>query len=262
MDGWNAESCRCSLAFQRIGHYWRIWHYHPKKILQEIKKVRVFACASHIGNPDILISWLSPTNGFGGDTILWVGKLPSGFQNIVIVVLSRQHFLDEVSPCGWILNFGEIQIYSGNYTLPGMSLLQAQHLSSDLIQTKIWRQAKRTSSILLGRFSANVAKSSRRPHEDDAKIEPSDEIEASSMRPSPWNCFQARAWKRRSDLYDHRKSGNWRLMVFTYFTDCQSNGGQRDKIAFISKTKQAVTISFFKQSWKKSLLHKGSLKWE
>ena len=57
-----------------------------------------------------------PTNDLDVDTIRWLEEFLAIFENTVLVVSHDRHFLDNVCTHVCDIDFGKIQIFSGNYT--------------------------------------------------------------------------------------------------------------------------------------------------
>ena len=79
------------------------------------EKVRVLLAQALFGNPEILLLD-EPTNDLDVETITWLEDFLANFQNTVIVVSHDRHFLDAVCTHMADIDFGKIQLYTGNYT--------------------------------------------------------------------------------------------------------------------------------------------------
>ena len=113
MDGWNAESSAANLlsgiGIKEADHY---------KLVSELdgnQKVRVLLAQALFGDPDVLILD-EPTNDLDLHTIRWLEDFLLDFKNTVLVVSHDRHFLDTVSTHVADIDFGKIQLYTGNYT--------------------------------------------------------------------------------------------------------------------------------------------------
>jgi ATPase subunit of ABC transporter with duplicated ATPase domains len=253
MDGWNAESAAAALL-SGLGITEDL-HYQPLKNLAGNQKVRVLLAQALFGNPDILILD-EPTNDLDGDTILWLENFLLDFKNIVIVVSHDRHFLDEVSTHVVDIDFGKIKIYSGNYTFWYESSQLALKQRSD--SNKKSEDKRKELQAFIDRFSANVAKSkqatARKKMIEKLNI---DEIEP-SMRKYPGIVFKPE--REAGDQIFMTENLELKADGVTYFTDVNLMVDKGDKIAFISKTKQAVN-KFFQAIMEEIPVTKGSLKW-
>jgi ATPase subunit of ABC transporter with duplicated ATPase domains len=253
MDGWNAESAAAALL-SGLGITEDL-HYQPLKNLAGNQKVRVLLAQALFGNPDILILD-EPTNDLDGDTILWLENFLLDFKNIVIVVSHDRHFLDEVSTHVVDIDFGKIKIYSGNYTFWYESSQLALKQRSD--SNKKSEDKRKELQAFIDRFSANVAKSkqatARKKMIEKLNI---DEIEP-SMRKYPGILFKPE--REAGDQIFMTENLELKADGVTYFTDVNLMVDKGDKIAFISKTKQAVN-KFFQAIMEEIPVTKGSMKW-
>ncbi|MEY3717464.1 MAG: hypothetical protein RL285_1339, partial [Bacteroidota bacterium] len=113
MDGWNAESDAATLL-SSLG-ITEQYHEYLVKDLNGNQKVRVLLAQALFGNPDVLLMD-EPTNDLDVDTIRWLEEFLANFDNTVLVVSHDRHFLDNVCTHVCDIDFGKIQIFSGNYT--------------------------------------------------------------------------------------------------------------------------------------------------
>ncbi|WP_420318921.1 ABC-F family ATP-binding cassette domain-containing protein [Ekhidna sp.] len=154
MDGWNAESDAAALlsglGISESDHY---------KLLKELngsEKVRVLLAQALFGNPDILILD-EPTNDLDIQTISWLEDHLLEFNNTLIVVSHDRHFLDTVCTHIADIDFGQIKLYTGNYTFwyESSQLALSQRSSAN----KKAEEKKKELQEFIARFSANAAKS-------------------------------------------------------------------------------------------------------
>ncbi|MDG1278596.1 MAG: ATP-binding cassette domain-containing protein [Algoriphagus sp.] len=253
MDGWNAESDAAALL-SGLGISEDL-HYQPLKNLAGNQKVRVLLAQALFGNPDILILD-EPTNDLDAETIVWLENFLLDFKNIVIVVSHDRHFLDAVSTHIVDIDFGKIKIYSGNYTFWYESSQLALKQRSD--SNKKAEDKRKELQAFIDRFSANVAKSkqatARKKMIEKLNI---DEIEP-SMRKYPGIIFKPE--REAGDQIFMTENLELKADGVTYFTDVNLMVDKGDKIAFISKTKQAVN-KFFQTIMEEIPTQKGSMKW-
>ncbi|UZD23262.1 ATP-binding cassette domain-containing protein [Algoriphagus halophytocola] len=253
MDGWNAESDAAALL-SGLGITEDL-HYMPMKDLAGNQKVRVLLAQALFGNPDILILD-EPTNDLDAETIEWLENFLLDFKNLVIVVSHDRHFLDAVSTHIVDIDFGKIKIFSGNYTFWYESSQLALKQRSDA--NKKAEDKKKELQAFIDRFSANVAKSkqatARKKMIEKLNI---DEIEP-SMRKYPGIIFKPE--REAGDQIFMTEGLELKEDGVTYFTDVNLMVDKGDKIAFISKTKQAVN-KFFQTIMEEIPVQKGSMKW-
>ena len=253
MDGWNSESDAASLL-SGLGISEDL-HHLPMKQLAGNQKVRVLLAQALFGNPDILILD-EPTNDLDADTIEWLENFLLDFRNIVIVVSHDRHFLDTVSTHVVDIDFSKIKIYSGNYTFWYESSQLALKQRSD--SNKKAEDKRKELQNFIDRFSANVAKSkqatARKKMIEKLNI---DEIQPSS-RKYPGIVFKPE--REAGDQIFMTENLELKADGVTYFTDINLMVDKGDKIAFISKTKQAVN-KFFQTIMEEIPATTGSFKW-
>ncbi|MCF8243002.1 MAG: ATP-binding cassette domain-containing protein [Melioribacteraceae bacterium] len=154
MYGWEAES----EAAELLSGLGLNDEYHNKlmKDLSGNEKVKVLLAQALFGNPDILLLD-EPTNHLDIISIGWLEDFLSKFKNTVIVISHDRHFLNQVCTHIADIDFGQIQMYTGNYDfwLESSQLAAKQAKESN---KKI--EAKRAElQEFINRFSANASKS-------------------------------------------------------------------------------------------------------
>ena len=154
MDGWNAESDAAALL-SGLGIS-ESEHYKEVKALSGVEKVRVLLAQALFGNPDILILD-EPTNDLDIQTISWLEDHLLEFNNTLIVVSHDRHFLDTVCTHIADIDFGQIKLFTGNYTFWYESSQLA--LSQRSAANKKAEEKKKELQEFIARFSANAAKS-------------------------------------------------------------------------------------------------------
>ncbi|MCD6013652.1 MAG: transporter related protein [Flavipsychrobacter sp.] len=175
MDGWNAESDAAQLL-SNLG----IKEEHHYKLVKELdgnQKVRVLLAQALFGHPDILLLD-EPTNDLDLETIGWLEDFLAEYDKIVLVVSHDRHFLDTVCTHVADIDFGKINIYTGNYTF--------WYESSQLLLKQRSDQNKKAEDKIaelkefIARFSANKSKSKQATSRKKAL----DKIKLDEMRPS------------------------------------------------------------------------------
>lgn len=178
LEGWNAESDAAAML-SGLG----IVEADHNKLMKELnghQKVRVLLAQALFGNPDILILD-EPTNDLDIHTVSWLEDFLLDFKNTVIVVSHDRHFLDTVCTHIADIDFGAINLFTGNYAFwyQSSQLAASQRASSN----KKAEEKKKELQEFIARFSANASKSkqatSRRKLLDKINVE---EIKPSNRR--------------------------------------------------------------------------------
>lgn len=238
MNGWNADSeaaaLLSNLGIKEDLHYQLMADIDPKM------KVRVLLAQALFGNPDVLIMD-EPTNDLDYDTISWLEDFLGNYENTVLVVSHDRHFLDAVCTHIADIDFGKINLFSGNYTFwyESSQLAARQRVQ----QNKKAEEKAKELQEFIQRFSANVAKSkqatSRKKMLDKLKVE---DIKPSSRR------YPAIIFERE------REAGDQILQVeglkavsedgVVLFDKIDLNMVKTDKIALISRDARATTAFY------------------
>ena len=154
LNGWNADSEAAALisnlGIEESLHHQLMGDIDPKL------KVRVLLAQALFGNPDVLVMD-EPTNDLDYETIQWLEEFLATYENTVIVVSHDRHFLDAVCTHIVDIDFGKLNLFSGNYTFwYESSQLAARQRAQQ--NKKAEEKAKELQEFIM-RFSANVAKS-------------------------------------------------------------------------------------------------------
>lgn len=237
MGGWNAESDAASLlsglGIKEEQHY---------KLLKELtgkQKVKVLLAQALFGKPDNLLLD-EPTNDLDLDTVGWLENYLSEFDNTVLVVSHDRHFLDSICTQILDIDFGRIQMFSGNYSFWYESSQLA--LRQQLNQNKKAEEKKKELQEFIARFSANVAKSkqttSRKKMIEKLNIE---EIKPSTRR-YPGIIFTPGREPGNSILTVRglTKSVDGKVL----FRNLNFTVNKDDKIVFLSRDSRAMTSLF------------------
>ncbi len=237
LNGWNAESDAASLL-SGLGIREEL-HSQKMKDLNGSEKVRVLLAQAIFGNPDILLLD-EPTNHLDVESIMWLENYLADFANTVIVVSHDRHFLDSVCTHVADIDFGKIQLYTGNYSFWYESSQLALKQRGD--QNKKVEDKRKELQDFVARFSANASKSrqatSRKKLLEKLVI---DDIQPSSRKYPHINFKQEReAGDQLLTIEGLSKSENG--SVFFKNLDITVNKG--DKIAFISKDGLSITRLF------------------
>lgn len=238
MNGWNADSDAAALL-SNLGVA-EDQHYTLMNDVDSKIKVRVLLAQALFGNPDVLIMD-EPTNDLDYETISWLENFLANYDNTVIVVSHDRHFLDAVCTHIADIDFGKINLYSGNYTFwyESSQLALRQRAQQN---KKAEEKAKELQEFIM-RFSANVAKSkqatSRKKMLDKLKI---DDIKPSSRR------YPAIIFDREREAGDQILNID-KLAAFSddgdlLFDNININLAKGDKVAIISKDSRATTAFY------------------
>jgi ATPase subunit of ABC transporter with duplicated ATPase domains len=154
MNGWEAESEAAKLLSD-LGIKEQ-YHRMLMKELEASQKVRVLLAQALFGNPDILLLD-EPTNQLDVETSMWLEEFLIDFKNTVIVVSHDRHFLDKVCTHIADIDYGKIQLYTGNYTFWYESSQLALRQRGE--QNKKMEEKRKELQAFISRFSANASKS-------------------------------------------------------------------------------------------------------
>ncbi len=238
MNGWNAESDAAALL-SNLGIAESL-HYTQMSDLDPKMKVRVLLAQALFGNPDVLIMD-EPTNDLDYETISWLEDFLANYDNTVIVVSHDRHFLDSVCTHIADIDFGKINLFSGNYTFWYESSQLAARQRAQ--QNKKAEEKAKELQEFIQRFSANVAKSkqatSRKKMLEKLKV---DEIKPSSRR------YPAIIFDREREAGDQILQVE-KLKAFSedgdlLFQKIDLNLAKGDKVAILSKDSRASTAFY------------------
>lgn len=237
MNGWNAESEAASLL-SGLGIREEL-HHALLRDLEGKDKVKVLLAQALFGRPDNLLLD-EPTNDLDLDTVNWLEGYLSNFDNTVLVVSHDRHFLDSICTHIVDIDFGKIQLFSGNYSF----WYESSQLALRQMQTQNKKIEERRKELqeFIARFSANASKSkqttSRKKMLEKLNIE---EIRPST-RKYPGIIFTPGREPGNSilEVTNLGKSINgtvlFRNLSFTMMKD--------DKIVFLSRNTRAMTALF------------------
>lgn len=234
MDGWNSESDAANLL-SGLGVSEEL-HYAQMSDLSGNQKVRVLLAQALFGNPDLLIMD-EPTNDLDVETITWLEDFLANFENTVIVVSHDRHFLDAVCTHIADIDFGKINLHTGNYTFWYESSQLALRQRSQ--QNKKTEEKRKELQSFIERFSANASKSkqatSRKKLLEKLNV---DDIKPSS-RKYPAIIFEQE--REAGDQILHVEHIAYQTDGKFLFKDININLNRGDKVALISKNSVAVS---------------------
>ncbi|WP_036154831.1 ABC-F family ATP-binding cassette domain-containing protein [Maribacter forsetii] len=254
MNGWNADSNAAALL-SNLGINADL-HFTLMSELDSKLKVRVLLAQALFGNPDVLIMD-EPTNDLDYETISWLENFLADYENTVIVVSHDRHFLDTVCTDIGDIDFGKLNLYSGNYTFWYESSQLAARQRAQ--QNKKAEEKAKELQEFIARFSANVAKSkqatSRKKMLSKLKV---DDIKPSSRR------YPAIIFDREREAGDQILNVEG-LSASTdegdiLFDNVNINLAKGDKIAIISRDSRA-TSAFYDIINGNKKADKGTFQW-
>lgn len=237
MEGWNAES-DAAMLLSGLGIKEDI-HYASMADLSGKQKVRILLARALFGNPDNLLLD-EPTNDLDIDTVMWLENYLANTENTVLVVSHDRHFLDSVCTHTVDIDFGKINMFSGNYSFwyesSQLALRQQQQ------QNKKAEEKKKELEEFIRRFSANVAKSkqttSRKKMLEKLNVE---DIKPSSRR-YPGIIFSPEREPGNKMLEVNGLSASIEGEVL--FDNVSFNVEKDEKIIFLSRDPRAMTAFF------------------
>jgi len=253
MNGWNADS-EAGKLLSDLGISEDL-HQQQMKQLEGSQKVRVLLAQALFGNPDILILD-EPTNHLDVDTCTWLEEFLINFENTAIVVSHDRHFLDKVCTYVCDIDFGKIQMFSGNYSFWVEASQLALRQRSD--SNKKIEDKRKELQDFVARFSANASKArqatSRKKILEKLTL---DEIKPSS-RKYPFINFKPEREAGNDVLHVENltKSIDGQLM----FKNFSFNAHKGDKIAFVGPN-DLVKTTLFQILMGELKADSGSFKW-
>ena len=233
MGGYEAESDAGSLL-SSLG----IDHKKHNLLMKDLdmkEKVKVLLAQALFGNPDILLLD-EPTNNLDNMSVNWLENFLFNFPNTVIVVSHDRYFLNKVCTRICDVDYGQINLYVGNYNF--------WYESSQLIQKQMKEgNAKKEQRIkeleeFIARFSANASKSKQatsRKRELE-KITLDDIKPSSRVYPFIDFRFERQIGNDVLEVHSLTKEGLFKNVEFTL-----SKG---DKVAFVGPNTLAITAFF------------------
>ena len=254
MDGWNAESDAATML-SNLGIKEDL-HNRLLKELDGNQKVRVLLAQALFGNPDILLLD-EPTNDLDLETITWLENFLADYEKIVLVVSHDRHFLDTVCTHVADIDFGKINIYTGNYTF--------WYESSQLILKQRSDQNKKAEDKIaelkefIARFSANASKSKQATSRKKAL----DKIKLDDMRPSnrkyPAILFNNQVRDAGDQIVEVKKLGKT-VNGEVLFKDISFDLKRGQKIVVLSANSLATT-AFYQILSGEDKTFEGEFKW-
>ena len=154
LDGWdaetNAEKILMGLGIEKD------LHYSLMADLTGAEKVKVLLAQALFGSPEILLLD-EPTNHLDYASIKWLNEFIIGLDETIVIVVSHdRHFLNTICTHIVDVDFGKIQLYTGNYDFWYESSQLALQLMKD--QNKKAEEKIAQLKEFIARFSSNASK--------------------------------------------------------------------------------------------------------
>ncbi|MFH1504667.1 MAG: ATP-binding cassette domain-containing protein [Candidatus Omnitrophota bacterium] len=237
LDGWSIEA-EAGKLLSSLGVEDKL-HTQKMKQLDANMKVRVLLAQALVGNPDILLLD-EPTNHLDMETCMWLEEFLIEFNNIAIIVSHDRHFLDKVSTHIADIDFGKIELYTGNYSFWS----QSRELALRQKQDKNRKTEEKRKELLnfIARFSANAAKS----RQATSRKKTLEKLNLEEIKPS------SRKYPYIELIFD-KDAGNDLLNVKglsqtvagdRMFKDFSLNLSKGEKVAFLGPNDAAKTALF------------------
>jgi ATPase subunit of ABC transporter with duplicated ATPase domains len=253
INGWEAENEAASLL-SNLG-LTEDKHHVLMAELSGKDKVKVLLAQALFGNPDLLLLD-EPTNDLDVETVMWLEDFLADYKNTVLVVSHDRHFLDAVCTHVVDIDFGKIQLYTGNYSFWYESSQLAARQRAD--QNKKVEEKRKELQEFIMRFSANVAKSKQAT----SRKKLLEKLNVEDIRPSnrkyPGILFaqEREAGDQILTVQGLSKSFEGRAL----FKDIDFSLNKGDKVAILSKESIAIH-TFFKILAEEDQADKGEFKW-
>ena len=154
LDGWDAET-NAEKILMGLGIEKNL-HYSLMSDLTGAEKVKVLLAQALFGSPEILLLD-EPTNHLDYASIKWLNEFIIGLDETIVVVVSHdRHFLNTICTHIVDVDFGKIQLYTGNYDFWYESSQLALQLMKD--QNKKAEEKIAQLKEFIARFSSNASK--------------------------------------------------------------------------------------------------------
>lgn len=198
-------------------------------------KVKVLLAQAVFGDPDILILD-EPTNNLDYKTVKWLENFLLNFKNTVIIVSHNRHFLNTVCTHICDVDYGEINIYFGNYDFwyeTSQLLLKQQKDANKKAEARAAELKE-----FIARFAANKSKS----RQATSRRKELDKLTINDYKPS----------SRKYPFIDfkfEREIGNEVLQVDNLtkeglFENVSFRINKGEKVAFVSDDSQSISALF------------------
>jgi len=237
MNGYEAES-DAAVLLNGLGIS---TEFHNKKMkdIEGGEKVRVLLAQALFGNPDILLLD-EPTNNLDIESITWLENFLYNFKNTVIVVSHDRHFINKVCTHIADIDFGRIQIYTGNYDFWVMASQLVLKQKKD--ENKKKEDKVKELKAFIERFRSNASKAkqatSRKKELEKLSL---DDIPQTSRR-FPYVAFTPA--RECGKMILTIENLNKKIESETVIKDFNLTVNKGDKIVFLGQNNFAKTILF------------------
>lgn len=154
LDGWdaetNAEKILMGLGIEKD------LHYSLMADLTGAEKVKVLLAQALFGSPEILLLD-EPTNHLDYASIKWLNEFIIGLDETIVIVVSHdRHFLNTICTHIVDVDFGKIQLYTGNYDF----WYESSQLALQLMKDQNKKEEEKIAQLkeFIARFSSNASK--------------------------------------------------------------------------------------------------------
>ncbi len=237
LNGWEAES-----EAEKLLNGLNLEEKDYTKKMAELSggdKVKVLLAQSLFGDPDILILD-EPTNHLDFQAINWLENFLIDFDKTIIVVSHDRHFLNNVCTHIVDIDYGEANLFVGNYDFWRESSELAQKMKSD-VNAKKEEKIKELEDFI-ARFSANASKSKQATSRKKAL----DKITLDDIKPSsrkyPFIHLPIKRDIGREVI--SVENLNYAVDGETILNDISFAINGEDKVVFLSRNEQAITTLF------------------
>lgn len=253
LDGWdaetNAEKILMGLGIEKEFHY---------SLMNELSggdKIKVLLAQALFGNPEILLLD-EPTNHLDYASIKWLNEFIINLDETIVIVVSHdRHFLNTICTHIVDVDFGKIQLYTGNYDFWYESSQLALQLMKD--QNKKAEEKIAQLKEFIARFSSNASKAkqatSRKKQLEKLNIE---EIQP-SRRKYPYVAFKPEREIGNEVLELHNITKE--IDGVRVLNDVSFRLDSEDKVVFMGD--DIATTALFDILSGKDTNFKGSFKW-
>jgi ATPase subunit of ABC transporter with duplicated ATPase domains len=233
LGGWEADS-EAKTLLAGIGISESLFDTLMKNIDPK-QKVKVLLAQALFLNPDILILD-EPTNNLDFKTTRWLENHLLNFENTVIIVSHNRHFLNKVCTHICDVDFGQINMYLGNYDFWYETSQLLARQAKDL-NKKNEQRAKELKDFI-ARFAANASKSRQATSRKKELEKLTLEDFKPSLRKYPYIDFkyENEIGKEILNVKNLTKKGLFHDLSFSVNRD--------DKIAILSDNSLAATTLF------------------
>ncbi len=218
-------------------------------------KVKVLLAQALFGDPDLLILD-EPTNHLDFQAIKWLEDFLIDFDKTIIVVSHDRHFLNNVCTHIVDIDYGEANLFVGNYDFWRESSELAQKMKSD-VNAKKEEKIKELEDFI-ARFSANASKSKQATSRKKAL----DKITLDDIKPSSRKYPYIHLPLNRDLGRDVISADNLNLTVEgeKLLTDISFEIEGSEKAVILSRNEQSIT-ALFQVLNEELTLDSGEFKW-